>query len=125
MEEESSGSTGGIATLASVAFVVLSCMAMAVLAVMNHPHKAVLLLVVTMFVMAAMRAVWPGRPWFASRRHADGRCARRDGGAAPVDAGAPVVCLSPSMGRCWALCRSWSAYLVLLSLHRNPRPRLM
>ena len=94
MEEESSGSTGGIATLASVAFVVLSCTAMAVLAVMNHPHKAVLVLVGTMFIMAAMRAVWPGRPWFASRRR-------------------------------WALCRSWSAYLVLLSLHRNPRPRLM
>ena len=45
MEEESSGSTGGIATLASVAFVVLSCTTMAVLAVMNHPHKAVLVLV--------------------------------------------------------------------------------
>ena len=68
MEEESSGSTGGIATLASVAFVVLSCTTMAVLAVMNHPHKAVLVLVGTMFIMAAMRAVWPGRPWFASRR---------------------------------------------------------
>ena len=68
MEEESSGSTGGIATLASVAFVVLSCTTMAVLAVMNHPHKAVLVLVGTMFIMAAMRAVWPGRPGVGSGR---------------------------------------------------------
>ena len=95
MEEESSGSTGGIATLASVAFVVLSCTTMAVLAVMNHPHKAVLVLVGTMFIMAR------GVAW------------------------SPMVCFTSSVGRCWALCRSWSAYLVLLSLHRNPRPRLM
>ncbi len=68
MEEESSGSTGGIATLASVGFVVLSCLVITILAILDHPHKAVLVLVVTMFVMGAMRAVWPGRPWFASRR---------------------------------------------------------
>ena len=68
MEDQSSGSTGGVATLVSVAFVVLACVLITLLALFNHPHKAVLVLVVTMFIMAVMRAVWPGRPWFASRR---------------------------------------------------------
>lgn len=41
--------------------------AVAVLALTNHPHRAVLLLGGGLVVFAVARALWPGRPWFASR----------------------------------------------------------
>lgn len=47
---------------------VLACVgAVVVLTLMNHPHRAVIVLVLGLFAMALMRALWPGRPWFASR----------------------------------------------------------
>lgn len=48
----------------------VACLAgIVVLAVTNHPHRAVLVLVVGLFAVAALRAVWRpwDRPWFASR----------------------------------------------------------
>lgn len=57
----------GFAGGASLAGVV-ACMAATVgLILTNHPHRAVIVLVVGLLALAALRAVWPGRPWFASR----------------------------------------------------------
>ncbi|MCD4556804.1 DUF3017 domain-containing protein [Schaalia sp. lx-100] len=38
-----------------------------VLIVTNHPHRAVLLLAGFSLFYACVRAIFPGRPWFASR----------------------------------------------------------
>lgn len=55
--------------LASVWATIAVIGAVALMAVMNHPHRAVLILVAGLFGLALMRAVWlPGyRLWFASR----------------------------------------------------------
>jgi hypothetical protein len=68
MNTDQQGTTSGWATILSVLFVCGATVAIALLAWLNQPHKAVLLLVGTLVVMGGLRAVWPGRPWFASRR---------------------------------------------------------
>ncbi|WP_253953842.1 DUF3017 domain-containing protein [Schaalia sp. 19OD2882] len=54
-------------TTGSVVFVALGVFTVAVLTLTNHPHRAVLLLSALLGVMGVLRAVWPSRPWFASR----------------------------------------------------------
>ncbi len=56
-----------VAETLSVVGVAASLIAMVMLAVLDHPHRSVILLVVILFALAAARIVWPGRPWFASR----------------------------------------------------------
>ncbi|MDO4258522.1 MAG: DUF3017 domain-containing protein [Actinomycetaceae bacterium] len=51
----------------SVLFVILATATIALMAATNHPHRAVLILVGTLAIMGGLRALWPGRPWFASR----------------------------------------------------------
>ena len=52
---------------ASIAVVVLSVLAITGFAATDHPHRATLGLVALLYVLAVWRALWPGRPWFASR----------------------------------------------------------
>ncbi len=51
----------------SIVAVVLGLLLVVVFALTNHPHRAVLAVCALLFALAGMRAVWPGRPWFASR----------------------------------------------------------
>ncbi len=51
----------------SVLFVVLGVSGVALLALLDHPHRAVLLLVGLLTGMGLMRTFFPGRPWFSSR----------------------------------------------------------
>ena len=53
--------------VATIVLVALSVVAIAVFAISNHPHRATLGLVALLYFLAFLRAVWPGRPWFASR----------------------------------------------------------
>lgn len=57
------------AETATLVLVVLAFVAIVVLVLTDHPHRAVLVLVSTLYAAAAMRAVWLPyyRPWFASR----------------------------------------------------------
>ncbi len=55
------------AEIGSVTAVVAGILAVVALVLTNHPHRAVLLTAAILFALAAARAVWPGRPWFASR----------------------------------------------------------
>jgi len=56
-----------VAETASVAVVLAGLAGSAVLALTDHPHRAVLLIAGLLFLLAGARALWPGRPWFASR----------------------------------------------------------
>ena len=55
---------GGRAAMAVTIAGVVACV---VLAALDHPHRAVLCLVVVLGLMALLRLIVPGRPWFASR----------------------------------------------------------
>lgn len=58
-----------VAESATLVLVVLAFVAMVVLVATDHPHRAVLVLVATLYAAALLRAVWLPyyRPWFASR----------------------------------------------------------
>ena len=58
-----------VAESVTLVLVLLVFVAIVVLVVTNHPHRAVLVLVATLYAAAVARAVWLPyyRPWFASR----------------------------------------------------------
>lgn len=54
----------GLATAIGSSLAVLGVL---LLAVFGHPFRSAVLMGVAIILMGALRAVWPGRPWFASR----------------------------------------------------------
>ncbi len=54
-------------TWATMALALGGVLGAALLAALDHPHRAVLLLVGTLLSLAIARLLIPGRPWFASR----------------------------------------------------------
>ncbi|WP_040313520.1 DUF3017 domain-containing protein [Schaalia cardiffensis] len=68
MSETPASSTGGSWwSWATLAMVIVGVCGAVLLAALNHPHRAVLLLVATLEGLAVARLVIPGRPWFSSR----------------------------------------------------------
>lgn len=68
--------------------VAVGIIAVVVLALTDHPHRAVILLGSGCIVLGVMRGLWPGRPWFAARH--------RGGDAiAYIVVGAAILWLSP------------------------------
>lgn len=60
----------GVTTAAGAAFVVVTCF---ILALLDHPFRAVVLLGTGMVLLGVLRAAWPGQPWFGARgRYSDG-----------------------------------------------------
>lgn len=49
------------------AIAILGVIAVFLLAVFDHPHRAVLLLGWGMILAAVLRGAWPGSPWFSAR----------------------------------------------------------
>lgn len=68
--------------------VVIGVLAVIWLAATNHPHRAAVLLGSGSILLGAMRGLWPGKPWFASR-HRLGDC------LAFVCIGIAILWLSP------------------------------
>lgn len=66
-DKDDLGSPLGLAGAASLVGVIACMSAVVVLILTNHPHRAVILLAGGLFVLAGLRALLPGRPWFASR----------------------------------------------------------
>ncbi|WP_115728709.1 DUF3017 domain-containing protein [Actinomyces culturomici] len=52
---------------ATVVLAVGGVAATALLAALDHPHRAVLVLAATLVLVAGARLAIPGRPWFSSR----------------------------------------------------------
>ena len=68
MSETPASSTGSSWwSWATLAMVIVGVCGAVLLAALNHPHRAVLLLVATLEGLAVARLVIPGRPWFSSR----------------------------------------------------------
>lgn len=60
----------GVVTATGAGVVVLGAL---LLAVFDHPFRAVVLLGAGMITLGVLRAVWPGQPWFGARnRWSDG-----------------------------------------------------
>jgi hypothetical protein len=55
------------AETASVAVALAGLAGVVLLTLTDHPHRAVLLTAGLLFLLSGARALWPGRPWFASR----------------------------------------------------------
>lgn len=53
--------------IATAAMAVIGTLAVLLLAVFDHPYRAVVLLGGGITVLGFLRALWPGRPWFSSR----------------------------------------------------------
>lgn len=61
------GRSLGLAGVVSLVGVVACAVAVVVLVLTDHPHRAVIVVSAALFSLAGLRAVLPGRPWYASR----------------------------------------------------------
>ena len=53
--------------LATAVLAVVGLLSVFLLALFDHPYRAVVLLGAGMLLAGVLRGVWPGRPWFSAR----------------------------------------------------------